>query len=142
MIKIVMVAAISGQTITLTVTDDSTDESRKKAVKKMLNRQYDNILHAACKRIYPDFHYLKIKYPTITTKNMKTMWGVCRPFKNNINLNRALAQAPMECIDFVIYHEFTHYLHQDHSPEYYKALERHCPNWKELAEKLRAYKTY
>lgn len=129
-------AEIVGEEIILTITTDSTFESKKKVMRSFLGKIYDNILMDSCRRIYPEFHYLKIKFPKITVRGMKTRWGSCNPYKEHISLNRGLAKAPIECVDYVVYHEFTHYIHQDHSPQYYRALEKHCPNWKELRARL------
>ncbi len=129
-------AVLQGFEIHLTTTPNSTYDSRKKTIRTFLSKIYDNILMDSCKRIYPEFHYLKTPFPKISIKGMKTRWGSCNPQIHQINLNRALGRAPLECVDYVVYHEFTHYIHQDHSPAYYKALARHCPNWQDLRKRL------
>ena len=44
--------------------------------------------------------------------------------------------APLECIEYVVLHEFTHFLVANHSKEFYDELSRVCPDYKELKNKL------
>ena len=45
-------------------------------------------------------------------------------------------KAPRECIDYVLLHELCHLLHHNHSPKFYRTLDRHMPNWRMVKEKL------
>ena len=49
------------------------------------------------------------------------------------------AEAPMPCIEYVVWHELTHFLHQDHSPAFYAALAKVIPDWRQRRESLNAY---
>lgn len=77
------------------------------------------------------------KTPPLTLRLMKTQWGSCS-VKGNIMLNPQLIKAPAECIDYVILHELCHLKEHNHSPEFYKLLSTHMPEWKGVKAKLDA----
>lgn len=66
---------------------------------------------------------------------MTVQWGSCSP-SGRITLNPLLVKAPRECIDYVLLHELCHLLHHNHSPKFYRTLDRHMPNWRAVKEKL------
>ncbi|MDT3486259.1 M48 family metallopeptidase [Stenotrophomonas maltophilia] len=73
--------------------------------------------------------------PSTRLQFMTVQWGSCSPL-GRITLNPLLVKAPRECIDYVLLHELCHLLHHNHSPNFYRTLDRHMPNWREVKEKL------
>lgn len=73
--------------------------------------------------------------PPMRLQFMKVQWGSCSP-AGRITLNPLLIKAPRECIDYVLLHEMCHLLHHNHSPQFYKTLDRHMPRWRAIKEKL------
>lgn len=73
--------------------------------------------------------------PQTRLQLMKVQWGSCSP-SGRITMNPLLVKAPRECIDYVLLHELCHLLHHNHSPKFYKTMDRHMPNWKVVKEKL------
>ena len=73
--------------------------------------------------------------PPTRLQFMTVQWGSCSP-AGRITLNPWLVKAPRECIDYVLLHELSHLLHHNHSPKFYRALERHMPNWRAVKLKL------
>lgn len=73
--------------------------------------------------------------PPTRLQFMKVQWGSCSP-AGRITLNPLLVKAPRECIDYVLLHELCHLLHHNHSPKFYKTLDRHMPGWRVIKEKL------
>jgi len=78
--------------------------------------------------------WVKLLPPT-RLRFMKVQWGSCSP-AGRITLNPLLVKAPRECIDYVLLHELCHLLHHNHSPKFYKTLDRHMPGWRAIKEKL------
>jgi len=89
-----------------------------------------------CEEKYPIFEPYGIKYPQIVFRDMKTMWGNCYPSLNRITFNLKLAAAPIECIEYVVIHEYTHFIEANHSKKFYALLDVFCPDWKECKKKL------
>lgn len=73
--------------------------------------------------------------PPTRLQFMTVQWGSCSP-AGRITLNPLLVKAPRECIDYVLLHELCHLLHHNHSPKFYKTLDRHMPRWRVIKEKL------
>ncbi|MBO5020918.1 MAG: DUF45 domain-containing protein [Clostridia bacterium] len=90
-----------------------------------------------CKKVYPYFKNRGIKYPTIKFRRMVSQWGNCRSEKGVLTFNTNLMYAPTECIEYVVWHEFTHFLQPNHSCKFYDELAKICPNWKECRKKLK-----
>lgn len=90
-----------------------------------------------CREVYHYYEKLGIKYPQIKFRKMTSRWGSCHPTKGVLTFNTNLIYAPVECIEYVVWHEFTHFLQADHSPKFYEELARVCPNYKERRKRLR-----
>ena len=73
--------------------------------------------------------------PPTRLQFMTVQWGSCSP-SGRITLNPLLVKAPRECIDYVLLHELCHLLHHNHSPKFYRTLERNMPNWRSVKQKL------
>jgi predicted metal-dependent hydrolase len=69
---------------------------------------------------------------------MKTRWGSCNFKKGTLNFNLYLIDQPHECIEYVVMHEFAHFLCPDHSPAYHALMTALMPDWKERKAKLNA----
>lgn len=90
-----------------------------------------------CEKVYPYYAERGIKYPQIKFRKMVSQWGNCRPQKGILTFNTNLIYATRECIEYVVYHEFTHFLQANHSSKFYDELEKVCPNWEKYRAKLK-----
>lgn len=79
----------------------------------------------------------KIPYPKLKIRLMKTRWGVCNRKDNSVTLNTRLIEYSYDVIDYVIFHELSHFIHFDHSHSFWLLVEKYCPNYKLLKKKLR-----
>lgn len=80
---------------------------------------------------------VKNRIRKINMSYMTTRWGSCQPERGVVSFNRYLWNKPVECIDYVIVHEFSHFFHRGHTPEFWAHVERYCPNWRHLRSLLR-----
>ncbi len=90
-----------------------------------------------CESAYPYYEKYCIAYPEIRFRNMVSRWGSCHKEKGILTFNLQLMYAPPECTEYVVWHEFTHFLEPNHSADYYKELEKVCPDWKTWRKKLK-----
>ena len=80
----------------------------------------------------------KIPSPNLKIRKMKTRWGVCNTKNYNITLNSELIKYEIECLDYVIIHELSHFIEPNHSTNFWKIVSKYCPNYKEIRKKLRS----
>nr|WP_276330991.1 SprT family zinc-dependent metalloprotease [Leptospira meyeri] len=69
-------------------------------------------------------------------RKMKTRWGSYIPGKKKVWLNTELAKKPIDCIEYIIYHELTHAFEKTHSTKFKSILSHYLPNWKEIRKRL------
>lgn len=81
--------------------------------------------------IYPLFQKYGVEQPTLRIRDMETRWGSCLTKKGIITLNKRLLEAPRNCIEYVVMHELCHFIHPDHSKQFYNFLTMLMPDWKE-----------
>lgn len=130
-----------GVTFNVTVKDVSDTEQIKKTMESFYRRECEKAVSDSCERIYGYFSRFGIAYPTIKYRIMKSKWGSCRPTAGILTFNVCLVYTPIKCIDYVVAHEFTHFLHADHSKAFYAELEKQIPDWKALRKLLNEFST-
>lgn len=86
--------------------------------------------------VYPAFIPYGVKKPKLRVRTMKSCWGSCMVNKGIITLNRKLLMKPRECIEYVVVHELCHFIHPNHSKEFYKFMEQFMPDWRERKGRL------
>ena len=94
-------------------------------------------IHDLCNKAFPYYEKRGIKYPEIKFRKMVSRWGSCHFQKGILTFNTNLMYAPTECIEYVVWHEFTHFLQPNHSSKFYDELAKVYPNWKECRKKLK-----
>lgn len=81
-------------------------------------------------------------YPSkISYRNNKSRWGSCSS-KNSISLNSRLMMLSKEMISYVVIHELAHIKHKNHSSEFWKEVERYCPDYKNTRASIRKFESY
>ena len=65
----------------------------------------------------------------ITVKLMKSRWGSCNVKSGKFSINLRLMDYPIECIYSVFYHEYMHYVHQNHSADFHRDLNIIYPDY-------------
>lgn len=73
----------------------------------------------------------------LRTRKMKSRWGVCNKGSMTVTLNTLLIHKKVSLIDYVIVHELSHWEHMDHSPAFWREVEKHYPNYKKARKELR-----
>ena len=81
----------------------------------------------------------EIPYPTLTIRKMTTRWGVCNSKLKRVTLNLELIKKEVECLDYVIVHELSHFIEMNHSNRFWKVVEKNYPNYKNIRRKMKNY---
>jgi len=77
-----------------------------------------------------------IPFPVLQIRKMSTLWGSCTKKQNKIVLNEYLLKADRLCIQYVILHELTHLLYENHDTNFYNFLTIQMPDWKQRKNRL------
>lgn len=116
--------------------DDKIVARSEKALEKWLEEHIKEMFKLHYDHIY-DIIEEDIEKPTLKIRKMKTRWGVCNKKSKTITLNSELIKYDMECLDYVIIHEFSHLIYFDHSKNFWSQVSKYCPNYKEITKKLK-----
>ena len=65
----------------------------------------------------------------ITVRNQKSRWGSCSR-RGTISLNWRLIQTPAFVSDYICLHELVHLRQMNHSPGFWREMERVCPDYR------------
>ena len=88
--------------------------------------------------VFPRFEkVLGGKKPVIKVRDMRTRWGSCHPAKRQITLAARLALQPPQAIEYVVVHEYCHFVHPDHQAGFWALVESILPDWKARRALLR-----
>lgn len=123
-------AVFNGGQLTLYIKEDIL-EKRKKLFFNWILKQAKETVTERYYSLYPQFQRQIQRLPYLSFRKMKTRWGSAHIKKNAVTLNSMLVMAPVACIDYVVVHEFAHFIHANHSKAFYGKVEEHIPDWKQ-----------
>tara|TARA_R110001599_G_C12164534_1_gene652579 strand:- start:398 stop:1117 length:720 start_codon:yes stop_codon:yes gene_type:complete len=72
----------------------------------------------------------------ISIRSFKSRWGSCTA-NGRVDFNWKIIMAPIRIVDYVVVHELCHLKQHDHSPAYWREVERAMPDYKECRMWLR-----
>lgn len=122
--------------IILTVKDIDDIELKKSIMDKWLKEQCIATVSLICDTVYTKFQKYGVDYPTLKFRKMISRWGSCQPKRGILTFNISLVEAPIACIEYVVVHEFTHFLQPNHSKRFYTQLAMFMPDWNERKKLL------
>lgn len=116
----------------------------ERAKRKLLERQAQDLVPCSVtseqamalfeqisREIFPLFaRVLDNQPPLLKVRDMKSRWGACCPAKRRITLALRLAEKPREAVEYVILHEYAHFVRLDHSPAFWAVVERYMPDYR------------
>lgn len=79
----------------------------------------------------------RIPYPSLTIRKMTSRWGVCNTKLKRVTLNLELIKKDPICLDYVIMHELTHFIYQDHSKNFWNLVEENFPSCKKVRKLMK-----
>ena len=81
----------------------------------------------------------RIPYPKVKLRYMTSRWGSCQPDRGKITLNSRLIDAPEGCLEYIVVHEFAHFIETNHSKAFWDVVEEFLPDWKKRRKLLREW---
>lgn len=80
-----------------------------------------------------------VQYNRIFIKEQKTVWGSCST-KGNLNFNWKLILAGPDQLEYVVVHELAHLKEMNHSPAFWREVEKVLPDYRERRKKLKEFR--
>lgn len=143
--KIITVAQAStdyistdGNRLHIFVSDPNNFKLKEKTIDNWLKQETERLVTKYAEQIYPYFEQRGFKKPTMDYKKWKSLWGCCKYNKAQLSFNIHLAQVPEKCVEMIVAHEFSHFIHHNHSKDFYSLLAELIPDWKERNKTLKA----
>lgn len=122
----------------LTLRDPADEAEARRTLKRFVKREAAACLTARVEQIWPLFSPRPATFPTLSFRWMRSRWGSCTAAKNHITLNERLLFAPLHLVDYVIFHELCHFVHQNHSQAFYRHLSTFYPDYAAARRELAA----
>lgn len=116
--------------LTLTLTDPANGALVRAAIEAWEKRFLEQAVRGICVRAAQDYAGLGVDAPTIRFRGMTSRWGSCHTVKRSITFSYSLIRAPLTSVEYVVYHEFAHLLHPNHSPAFHAQVAAFLPDWK------------
>lgn len=120
----------------ITIMDDKIYVKDDNTLNKWILNQIKIIYKEHLDILYNKFEE-KIPYPKLKIRKMKTRWGVCNRKDNSITINSELIKYDLDKLDYVIIHELSHFVHFNHSKDFWLEVSKYCPNYKQIKKELK-----
>jgi len=116
--------------------DDAIFVKDMKQLEKYIKNETKSIFKQHLDKIYNIFTE-EIPYPKLKIREMKTRWGVCNKRDNSVTLNSKLMEFDLEKLDYVIIHELAHFIHFNHSKDFWNLVSKYEPNYKKIRKEMK-----
>jgi predicted metal-dependent hydrolase len=113
------------------------NSNNKDVIQRALKNWYtDETLGITKERINYYKLFFEDTVTSIKIKDQKSRWASCT-YKNEILFNLRCSMMPIQIIDYIVVHEMCHMEHRNHSKDFYLAVERNLPDYKERVKWLK-----
>lgn len=113
----------------------------EECLRKTFEEQAVKVLEELCQQLKVRYNQMlddyRLDYPEIHFRKMTSKWGSCIPSKSKITLNTNLIHYPIQCLDYVLLHEYVHLIVPNHSERFYRIIEMRMPKYREIQKILR-----
>tara|TARA_R110002096_G_scaffold94682_1_gene213037 strand:- start:788 stop:1504 length:717 start_codon:yes stop_codon:yes gene_type:complete len=124
---------LNRQSLELHIDKSATREKKQAVLERWYRQQLKNQIPEFIKKYE---HLMDLKVHQFGVKKMKTRWGTCNPRAKRIWLNLELIKNPLECLEYVVLHEMTHFIELKHNQRFYKIVAEYMPAWEQTEKKL------
>lgn len=110
--------------------------------KKMLDKYLSNYIYDTyLNRLNYWYNIFEEKLPVCNLKirKMKSRWGVCNIKNKNVTLNLLLSNYDIKYLDYVIVHELCHFIHPNHSKEFWNLVKKYNSDYKQIRLEMKKF---
>lgn len=106
----------------------------RNALVRWYKKQAEHKLFSKVERYAP---LVGVEPAGVSVRTFKSRWGSCTA-KGRLEFNWQIMLAPNRMVDYVVIHELCHLIRHDHSPEFWREVERVMPEYQQCRDWLRA----
>ena len=128
--------SLEGDVLFLYVRDLADFREKEKLYFQWLQAIRKEIFQQMVEEVYFKFKKYHVPCPKVRVRSMTSRWGSCQPLQGKITLNSRLLGAPIKDIEYVVVHEFAHFLQPNHSKEFWRVVSEFVPDWKVRRKEL------
>jgi len=127
-----------GKSLHVTLPDPAQSEKVCRVVEEYMILQCRNEIIRLCGEVFHHFDKYGLDFPTLRFRRMRSRWGSCQVSGKVLTFNDLLYPFPPLVLEYVVFHEFVHFLVPNHSKQFYAVLGSFLPDWQERRALLRA----
>lgn len=127
---------LAEETIFFRVKNPQDTRHKELMYEKWLKEYQRGVYEEICHQVHVQFRQWGVDYPIVRIRRMTSRWGSCQPYRGVVTLNSRLIETPLCCIEYVVTHEFCHFIHPDHSRAFHALMTRLMPDWKQRRQLL------
>ncbi len=132
-----VVKSLEGEMVTVIIPPEMMPETKSKVVRQWLTEWFRQEAWDHLNSRVADYgNVMGVQPSQLKLSNAKKRWGSCSG-KRSINLNWRLIMLNDRLIDYVVVHELAHLIELNHSPGFWRVVERMLPDHQELRRQLR-----
>ncbi|MDD1625247.1 MAG: M48 family metallopeptidase [Methylococcaceae bacterium] len=121
--------------LVVSVRDKTVDNSQ--AIKQLLFKWYKQQAESELRDKTERYSsIIGVNPSSVTIKSFKSRWGSCS-IAGGIQYNWKIIIAPDRIVNYVVIHELCHILHHNHSPAFWKAVEKYCHDYRDCSAWLK-----
>ena len=121
--------------LVVSVRDKTVDNSQ--AIKQLLFKWYKQQAESELRDKTEKYSsIIGVNPSSVTIKSFKSRWGSCS-IAGGIQYNWKIIIAPDRIVNYVVIHELCHILHHNHSPAFWKAVEKYCHDYRDCSAWLK-----
>ncbi len=99
-------------------------------LRKWLKDEAQSDFDSLCDRYGPIIAGMGCARPVISVRDMRSLWGSCRPQKCSITMNLRLIHESPDFIGYVMLHEIAHLKHPGHGAGFASFMDSYMPDWR------------
>ena len=116
--------------------EEALTESKEKSLDlNRTNQELKHTVHLLVDKYHKEYGF---NVNSIYFRKMRTKWG-SHSSKGNLTINTLLRYLPDRLIEYVVFHEMTHFLGRRHNESFWKQIGREFDDWQMLEKDLFVY---
>jgi predicted metal-dependent hydrolase len=127
------IARFTDKTLEVVLPRDATHDEVRACVVDAYRRSALDVIGGS---IHTQASRMGMPAPPFRVKLLRRRWGSCSR-TGNLNFNTRLIMASSDLIEYVVVHELCHLQHLDHSPAFWRTVERYLPDYAVRRARLR-----